>query len=261
MTLNISIGDSVWWMVIALCCAVTACIYLLLRKKTDEQKRKALLFIGCAIMVLFYVQRILLFRSDAYVSAYGNGWKRILTDLLPLHLCYLSMVLMIIGAHLKNKYLLGFCFYFSSLGAVLALVAPAKVFTDTNLLQPAVAMFYFLHILVAAAFWNIGFLGLVKPGKGLAITSVLLLSVIFFLAHLVNWLGRSVGIDSMNYFYTFSPEESSVLELLWEWVPMPCLYLIVPGTVVAVGWAALLTLLYRCVVLLRKGKVETYEKV
>ncbi len=259
MTLNISVGNTVWWMVIALGCAVTAFMYLLLRKKNDEQKRKAMLFIGCAIMVLFYVQRILMFRFDAFVSIYGSGWEHILTELLPFNLCYLSVIVMIIGAHLNNKYLLGFCFYISSMGAVLALVAPVGIFTDTNLLQPAVGMFYFLHILVAAAYWNIGFLGLVKPGKVMAITSPLLLNVISFLVHIVNWLGRSVGIDCMNYFYTFDPEGSSMLELFWEWVPVPYLYLIVPGYVIFAGWSVLLTLLYRCGVLLRKGKVRTFE--
>lgn len=253
MTLQISVGNPVWWMVIALCCAVTALLYLLLRKKNEEQKRKAMLFIGCAIMVLFYVQRILMFRYDAYVSVYSRGWEDILTELLPLNLCYLSIVLMIIGAYLNNKYLLGFCFYISSIGAVLALVSPVGIFTDTNLLQPAVIMFYFLHILVAAAYWNIGFLGLAKPGKVMAITSLLLLNVISFLVHIVNWLGRSVGIDCMNYFFTFDPEGSSVLEQFWEWVPVPYLYLIVPSYVFFAGCAVLLTLLYRCGVFLRKG--------
>ena len=96
MTLSISVGNSVWWMVIILCCTVTALLYLLLRRKNEEQKRKAILIIGYVIMVLFYVHRILIFRYDAYVSLYGNGWKRILTDLLPFNLCYLSMVIMII---------------------------------------------------------------------------------------------------------------------------------------------------------------------
>ncbi|MGN1152051.1 MAG: hypothetical protein ACI4SN_07840 [Lachnospiraceae bacterium] len=259
MTLNISTGNSVWWMVIALCCAVTALLYLLLRKKNEEQKRKGMLFIGYASMILLYVHKFLNFRYDAFVSAYGNVWERILTELLPLNLCYLGMVLMIIGAHLKNKYLLGFCFYISSIGAVLALVAPVGVFTDTNLLQPAVGMFYFLHILVAAAYWNIGFLGLVKPGKVMAITSLLLLNVIYLLVHIVNWLGRSVGINYMNYFFTFDPEGSSVLELLWKWVPVTYLYLLVPGNVFFAGWAVLLTLLYRCGVFLRKGKVRMLE--
>lgn len=259
MTLNISVGNSVWWMVIAMCCAVTALLYLLLRKKNEEQKRKAMMFMGFAILVLFYVQRLLMFRYDAYVSSYGSGWEHTLTELLPFNLCYLSVILMIIGAYLNNKYILGFCFYISSMGAVLALVAPVAIFTDTNLLQPAVVMFYFLHILVAAAYWNIGFLGLVKPGKLMAATSPLLLVIISFVVHIVNWLGRSAGIDCMNYFYTFDPEGSSMLELFWEWVPMPYLYLIAPGLVIFAGWSVLLTLLYRCGVVLRKGKVRALE--
>lgn len=259
MTLYISVGNPVWWMVIVVCCAVTALLYLRLRKKNEEQKRKAMLFIGCAIMVLFYVQRILMFRYDAYISAYGSEWEHTLTELLPLNLCYLSVILMMIGAYLNNKYLLGFCFYISSMGAILALVAPVGIFTDTNLLQPAVIMFYFLHILVAAAYWNIGFLGLVKPGKVMAFTAPLLLNVISFLIHIVNWLGRSAGVDCMNYFYTFDPEGSSMLELFWEWVPVPYLYLIVPGFVIFGGWSVLLTLLYRCGAFLRKEKVKTLE--
>lgn len=259
MILNISVGNSVWWMIIALCCMVTAIFYMFLRKKSEEQKRKAILYLGYAILVLFYVQRMLMFRFDAYISAYGSGWEHTLTELLPFNLCYFSTILMIIGAHTNNKYLLGFCFYISSMGAILALVAPVEIFTETNLLQPAVGMFYFLHILVAAAYWNIGFLGLVKPGMVMAVISPLMLIVFSFLIHIVNWLGRSVGIDCMNYFYTFDPEGSSMLELFWEWVPMPYVYLIVPGLVIFAGWSLLLTLIYRCGVFLRKGKVKTLE--
>ena len=259
MTLNISVGNSVWWMVIAMCCAVTAFMYLMLHRKNEERKRKAFLFIGGAILILFYIQRFFMFRYDAFISEYGTGWEHIVTELLPCNLCYLSVILMILGAHFNNKYLLGFCFYISSMGAVLALAAPVEIFTETNLLQPAVVMFYFLHILVAAVYWNIGFLGLVKPGMVMAITTPLLLNVISFLVHIVNWLGRSAGIDCMNYFYTFDPEGSSMLELFWGWVPVPYLYLIVPGYVIFAGWAVLLTLLYKCGVLIRKGKVKTLE--
>ncbi|MGN0307443.1 MAG: hypothetical protein ACI4DN_04405 [Lachnospiraceae bacterium] len=259
MAMNISVGNSVWWMVMALCCVVTAFMYFMLRKKNEEQKRKAMLFIGYAILVLFYVQRILMFRYDVFLSEYGSGWEQILTELLPFNLCYISVIVMIIGAHLNNKYLLGFCFYISALGAVLALVAPVGIFTDTNLLQPAVGIFYFLHILVAAVYWNIGFLGLVKPGKVMAITSPLFLNILSFLVHIVNWLGRSAGIDCMNYFYTFDPEGSAILELFWESVPVPYLYLIVPGYVIFAGWAVVLTLLYQCVSFFRKRKVKTFE--
>ena len=259
MELYISVGNSVWWMVIALCCALTFLVYFFLRKKSNEQKRKAILVMGCTIMALFYVQRFLMFRYDAFISEYGKGWEHILTELLPFNLCYLSVILMIIGVHLNNKYLLGFCFYISSMGAVLALVAPVGIFTETNLLQPAVGMFFLLHIFVAAAYWNIGFLGLVKPGIQFVITCPLMLVFISFLVHIVNWLGRGAGIDCMNYFYTFDPEGSAMLELFWEWLPVQYVYLIVPGLLIFGGWSVILTLLYRCVMFLRKGKVRSFE--
>ena len=46
---------------------------------------------------------------------------------------------------------------------------------------------------------------------------------------------QSVGIECMNYFYTFDLEGSSVLEQFWEWVPVPYLYLIVPNYVFFLG--------------------------
>lgn len=259
MTFNISVGNFVWWMVMAQSCIATILLYLLLRRKNEEQKRKAILFIGYAIMVLYFVQKILMFHYDRYISVNGTGWEHRLTELLPFNLCYLSVILMIIGAHLKNKYLLGFCFYMSSLGAVLALVAPAGIFTDTNLLQPAVGLFYFLHVLLIAVFWNIGFLGIVKPGKKIGIASTLLLYVIVFLIHIVNWLGRSIGLDSMNYIFTFDTEGSMALEMFWKLIPVPFVYLVVPGYTIGTLWAIFLTLLYRYGVLLVKGKVRKFE--
>ena len=47
MTLNISVGNAVWWMVIALGCAVTAFMYLLLRKKQRTETESYAVYRMC----------------------------------------------------------------------------------------------------------------------------------------------------------------------------------------------------------------------
>lgn len=259
MDLKISVGNSVWWMLIILGVAATILLYLLLCKKSEKQKCKALLYIDIAIMILFYVQRFFMFRCEEYIAAYGSGWKRILTEILPLNLCYLSVLLMIIGVYRNNKHLLGFCFYISLLGAILALAAPVEVFTDTNLFIPAVALFYLLHILLMVIYCNVGLLGLAKPNIVTAVRSVFMLGAIAFFVHLVNLLGRTFGIENMNYFYTFDTEGSEVLDMFWKWLPVPYFYLIIPAGVIFFAWVIILTLLCKGVMFLRKRKVKTIE--
>lgn len=252
MTWKIMVGNPVWWMVIAIGFLLTVLIYRLLVKKDREQKRKALMYIGCGIMLLFYVQRFFMLRCDEYIAAYGSGWKRIVTELLPFNLCYLSVLLMLLGAYLRNEYLLGFCFNVSFAGAVLALAAPVEVFTDISLLLPEVALFYLLHALLAAVYFNIGLLGLTKINLKTGAISILLLGVITFLVHLVNFLGRTLGIDNMNYFYTFDAEGSAILEQFWEWLPVPYLYLLLPAGGIFLIWMLIVTLACRVVMFLKK---------
>lgn len=259
MELDIAVGNSAWWLVIAVGILITVLVYRLLGRKSEEQKRKALLYIGCGILVLFYVQRFFMFRYDAYIAVYGTGWKCILTELLPLNLCYFSVLLMIFGGCLNKKYLLEFCFYISFLGAMFALAAPVEVFTNTDLLSPAVTLFYILHILVAAVYCNIGLLGLVEINIKRGTVSIFILGVIGFLAHLVNLLGRTFGISNMNYFYTFDTEGSAILELFWEWLPVPYLYLVIPTSVIFGIWIIVLTLCCKCVIFLKKKLVKTIE--
>lgn len=260
MTWKIVVGNPVWWMVIAIGFVLAVLIYCLLYKKNREQKRKVLLYTGCVILLLFYVQRFFMLRCDEYVAAYGSGWKHIVTELLPFNLCYLSVLLMLLGAYLRNEYLLGFCFYVSFVGAVLALAAPVEIFTDISLLLPAVALFYLLHVLLAAVYFNIGLLGFTKINLKTGVVSVLMLGAITFLVHLVNLLGRTLGIDNMNYFYTFDAEGSAILEQFWEWLPVPYLYLLLPAGVIFLVWALLVTLIYRLVMFLGK-KVKASEQL
>lgn len=258
--LRIAVGNPVWWAVIAFALVLTVLIYCLLHKKNMEQKRKALLYIGCSIMLLFYIQRFFMLRCDEYIAAYGGGWKRILTDLLPLNLCYLSVLLMLLGAYLKNEYLLGFCFYISFLGALLALAAPVEVFTDISLLFPEVALFYLMHTLLAAVYFNIGLLGLVKIKIKTGMISLLMLIAIAFFVHLINLLGRIVGIDNMNYFFTLDTEGSAILQKLWERHPVPYLYLLLPAEGICIVWILLVTLADRFVMFFRK-KVKISEQL
>ena len=250
MDMIISYGNVIWMSMLVYMVILTVCVYLVLRNKPQEKKRKILLTVAIFLMVMFYVQRYFMLTDPRFMEMYGSGWDTKIVNLLPLHLCYTSLVLFIAGFAMNKKSLQTFCFFVSPVGATMALLVPDVYALDVSILEPAVLMFYLSHGALAAIYWNAGFLGFAEINWKGAAKSVAIACILYVIMFGVNVIGQSCGIESMNYFYSYKPEGNSLLELFWSFIPVPGLYLALPCIVISAIWTSFVNLcakLVKCI--------------
>lgn len=239
----ITMGNIVWYIVMGLMAALVILLYLILKRKDQEGRQKGLLYCSIGIVLLFYVQRVFLFNYIRYQEVYGTGWPNRIVELLPLQLCNVGFLLAVWGLWKRKYSLLSFCFFVSSLGAVAAIAMPESIYTEANLLEPAVFLFYLFHGLLVAVYLNIGFLGFIEWNWKSGAKAIAILCILTIVMHGVNLIGQAAGATGMNYFYTLYPAGSAALELFWSWIPVPCLYLYPPGIMLIVIWELAMFLL------------------
>ena len=240
--MTISYGNAIWISMFVYMVFMTAGMYLLLRRKPQEKKRKILLAVAIFLMAMFYVQRFFMLTDPRFLEMYGSGWDAKIVNLLPLHLCYISLVLLIAGLAMRKEILLTFCFYVSPVGATMALLVPDVYVLDVSVLEPAVLMFYLSHGALAAIYWNMGFQGFARIDRKGAMNSVGIGCILYAVMFVVNVIGQSCGIDSMNYFYSYKTDSNAALEIFWSLIPVPGLYLALPSIVIATIWTSFVTL-------------------
>lgn len=246
--LYITVGNTLWWCFLGSAVCIGILINCILIKKSFEQKRKFFLVVTIGIFVLFYLQRILMFNEEQFAQLWGTEADTIILQLLPLQLCYLTSVLLLIGLLWRNETLLAFCFYVGSLGAVLAIVSPDSYYTDINLLEvPSAILFYFLHGMIAVVYFSVGTTGLITPGWKKGLTSTALLGVFYTIIHVINMVGKAMGLEAINYFYSLDTGGSGALDMFWNLIPYPFWYLLMPGALVVLVWTTLISGVYKVV--------------
>ena len=256
MDWTISYGNAIWVSMFVYMICMTAVIYLLLRRQPQEKKRKVLLSAAIFLMAMFYVQRFFMLTDPRFLEMYGSGWDTKIVNLLPLHLCYVSLVLLIAGLALRKEFLLTFCFYNSPVGATMALLLPEVYALDVSVLEPAILMFYLSHGAIAAIYWNMGFLGFARIGWKGAMSSVGIGCILYAVMFVVNVIGQSCGIDSMNYFYSYKTDGNAALEMFWSLLPVPGLYLALPSMAIAAVWTSFVTLCAKLISFFRTEQEE-----
>lgn len=241
----IEFGNTVWWFVMLATALITAAICLILRRKPMALRKKGLLSICIFTAVMFYVHRFFLFQDSGYLAKYGDIPSEKLICLLPLHLCYLSLIFLIIGLLKNNAGLLSFCFYCSSCGAIFAIIAPEDIFCGVSIFNPSVLLFYLLHGLLLSLYFSVGFLGIIKPSLSLLPRVMLILLVTGVIIHGINYIGHLCGIENMNYFYTMKPSGSSLLVFLWKLLPVSLFYILGFAYLALAIYSVLLTIPFR----------------
>ena len=239
--MTISMGNAVWYVVMFSLVPVTVLPYLVIRNRPEQEIRRILVILSMIATLLFFILRLMLFTDETFIAEFGTGWKVKLTHLLPFHLCYVTPLLLIAGLLADRKRLIAFSFYIGPIGAILAIAFPDGFYIDKPLLMPSVFMFYLLHALLIALYFNSGFYGFFRIGWTDGVIAVVYLMVIALIMHGVNLAGRALGFSDMNYFYTMESGGSGLLETFHEWNPRPYLYLFLPCTAIGLVWTTLMT--------------------
>ena len=151
------------------------------------------------------------------------------------------MMLIPIAVLLNKRPLMGFCFFLAPLGALLAIIMPGEGFNGYSIFLPRMLGYYGTHFMIVIEGLALAAFGFYRPKyKDLwktFLTMVILLLVIFGVNQLII---NVFGYQAANYFYTMFPENISLLELFWKWIPVPCLYLL-PGAVILIVYMVLVT--------------------
>jgi uncharacterized membrane protein YwaF len=212
-----------------------------LRRKS-ERTRQIVLIAACLVTFAgFFVYKYYLSidaEFDRITAAMGgfNWWGE-----LPLHLCNINMILVPIAVATKNRGLMSFCFFVGPLGAMLALVMPGNGFDGYSILLPRMLGYYGTHYMVVIECLAVVTFGFYRPKFSDLPKTVLAIFLIALIIFGINMLLRTTGLHpKANYFFTVETEGNPVLDLFYNLIPYPFLYLL-PGTLVLGAYAALLT--------------------
>ena len=250
----ITMGNAVWCVVMFSLVPITVLPYLFVRNRPEKEIRRILVMLSMLVIVLFFILRLMLFTDETFIAKFGTGWKVKLSHLLPFHLCYVTPLLLIAGLLADRKRLIAFSFYIGPIGAILAIAFPDGFYLDKPLFMPSVFLFYLLHALLIALYFNSGLYGFFRISWKDGVIAVFYLMALALIMHGVNLAGRTLGFYDMNYFYTMESGGSGLLETFHEWNPHPYLYLFLPCTAIGLVWTTLMTACYKVITLLRKKR-------
>jgi hypothetical protein len=205
----------------------------------SERTRMGLVIGLCALAVALYLfEKYWLSFDTEYLATVSGGFN--MFDELPLHLCNINTLLIPVALLLKRRVLLVFCCLSAPIGAFLAFISPIAVFSESSLLLPRNIGYYGTHALLIVASTSLVTLRLCRPDFKYLPRVITLMFALVLAMHLVNTTLRTSGISShADYFFTYGPDSTVILEPLWQLIPIPFVYeLPLLLVVVAYGYAA-----------------------
>ena len=222
--MNIRPFNLVYFLCIFIIIALIIVTTLLCKEKSEKTKMIVLLSICGFNLLLFIAYKIGLASNPSDLQE--HGYRFIIWEELPLHLCNISLFLVPIGLLIKNSKLLAYGFYIAPLGAFLAVCSPAIEFIDVNIFKIYNFGFYFTHLNIVLVGVLLVTLGFFKPRfkevPFLNVYAAVLATIIHFVNLLIRWLTGS----NANYFYTVQTDGVSILEMFWSIIPYSYIYLI-----------------------------------
>ncbi len=214
--------------------AIVLVVALCLRNKTDEKKRKFVAWLYFLVFIYFFVYKYQISLDKPYsVIQYEAGkggfswWSE-----LPLNLCNITLIITPIAMFTDNRLLKSFIFYISPVGALLALLMPSVGFGGYSILLPRVAGFYTTHFFALIAGPMICALKLYRPDYKDIFKCFATFCVIGVLVLGVNIILRKTGINPYsNYFFLMNSDGNPILEIIFDLIPIPGLYLVPVGII------------------------------
>ena len=214
--------NGTYFLLLGLIIAASVVITLLLQKKSEDVRRKVLL--GICLLNVFV---LIIYKFGLWYGTYGlpDTYAFEIWAELPLHLCNISLILAPLSIAMRNKNLMGFCFFVSPLGAFFAMSFPSDGFYNASVFAPHMIGYYGTHAIVIIVGMLLVTLGLYSPRFKEIPKLILFIAILSALVFGINVLiFQTTGVRA-NYFYTVTPEGISILELFWSWLPIPYLYL------------------------------------
>ena len=156
-------------------------------------------------------------------------YNRHFLNLLPLHLCYISVFLMPMALKFKQKAFFDFLFFISSTGALFAIIFPYQPYVDGVFSAKTFTYFSYHFFVAVIPLWMFSF-GMYSPKISFKNASRLL-GILFLMGltmHGLNVLLINNGIENANYFMTImetGSQNNILLALFAALIPFDFFYL------------------------------------
>ena len=216
---------------------------LLLRGRSEKAKRTVLVVSSALLITGYFVYKHCLSLDSEYnaITAARGGfswWGE-----LPLQLCNINMIIIPIAVIRKSRPLMAFAFFLGPLGALMALLMPGNGFDGYSLLLPRMMGYYGTHFMIVIEGLALVLFGLFRPRLRELPRTLLTTVLIFTAIFVIDALLRVSGLyPAANYFFAVEPEGNAVLDMFYRLIPVPFLYLIIPGTLILAVYMFIVTL-------------------
>ncbi len=230
---------------ILIACAVGLSFLLgkIMKGKSRDFRRNFLKIMYSCVFVFFFVYKYWLSKDAEYSNlCYEAGFGAFSWGKeLPLQLCNINIWLMILAVIFDKPILYGFVFYIASLGAFMPMVAPALGFYGYSFLLPRMLGYWITHLAVFMESFLMAQSGLYKPKyRDVPLVAAMLVGVTFIIFCYDLVVSKTGLCPNVNYFYALGTEGNPVLNIMWNIVPVPFVYLLL-GLAVLVPYQFLLT--------------------
>jgi uncharacterized membrane protein YwaF len=211
--------NGTWTALVLVLGALGVVAHYLLRHRSLAVRRYWVFGLGLATFAAS-----LTFHIAYLVNPPDQGWP--LFQNLPLHLCSLTSWLMPVITWFDNKALRSVAFFPGAIAGLATLVSATPAEQGHPLLDPR-SFFWVAHEMNAIVPFLMVSLGLFQPRLRQVLGSVGWLAVIGLGAVLPITLALRAWVDpGANYFYLFAPEGAAILDVFWNLIPLPVLYLV-----------------------------------
>jgi uncharacterized membrane protein YwaF len=229
--------NGTWTVLVLVLAAAGVGAHYLLRHRSLDSRTRWIVGLGVATFV-----SSLIFHIAFLVNPPAQGWP--LFQNLPLHLCSILSWLMPLTTYYDWKPLRSVAFFPGAIAGMLTLVSATPAEQGHPLIDFR-TFFWVAHALNAIVPFLMVSLGLFRPQLRQVIGSVGWLAVGALGGILPITLALRAWVDpGANYFYLFSPEGADILQVVWDVIPIPILYL-VPIVIVVIPVLYLMYWIYR----------------
>jgi len=207
-----------WIVLVVTIAALGFAAHFLLRHRSATVKRRWLM--GLAI---FTLACSITFNVAYLLNPPPEGFR--LYQNLPFHLCTLMSWLMPITVWFDFKPLRSVAFFPGALAGILALFSAAPSYWLAPLWDPK-SLFWVAHEMNAVVPFLLASLGFFRPTAIRALLSLVWLTILGFATLPITLALRAWVDPGANYFYLFNPEGASILELFYNKIRIPILYVL-----------------------------------
>lgn len=186
------------------------------KNKKQVDKINTLIKFNLILFIFYYTYKLI------YYFVYNGSF----TDLIPLHLCNINLILNFISFKIKNPKLIGFSFYTVTIGASLAIIFSDKFIDGLSFSHPLALGFYLFHSgLVTIALLSLK-LDIFRPSYKNTIPVLKTFLCLSFIIYFINIIFEKFFGLSSNYFYQTNPNTVAQLKLFYNIIPVEFLYLV-----------------------------------